>query len=302
MESTGKAGKIQVSQSTADLLNAAGKGHWIRPRQEAVVAKGKGEMKTFWLEVSSGGSQGISGMNSETEWTEGAGDSGINAQELDGALTRSLSQQMLQATDNHISEAERHTRLVEWNADLLLRLLKAIIARRYARRRKPDDWDEIKTLEDSYKEREALVMEEVVEVIELPSYSRAGGDPESVEMSPVVEQQLKSFVETISFMYRDNPFHNFEHASHVCMSVNKLLSRITAPDLQLHGSGDLEHDLHDHTYGITSDPLTQFACVLCALIHDVDHTGLPNSVLVKEETPLAKAYNNRSVAEQSKFD
>uniref|UniRef100_A0A7S3P6B8 Phosphodiesterase n=1 Tax=Amphora coffeiformis TaxID=265554 RepID=A0A7S3P6B8_9STRA len=302
MESTGKAGKIQVSQSTADLLNTAGKGHWIRPREEAVVAKGKGEMKTFWLEVYSGGAQGTGGMYSETEWTEAAGDSGINVQDLDGALTRSLSQQMLQATDTHISEAERHTRLVEWNADLLLRLLKAIIARRYARRRIPDDWEEIKTLEDSYKEREALVMEEVVEVIELPSYSRVGGDPESVEMSPVVEQQLKSFVETISFMYRDNPFHNFEHASHVCMSVNKLLSRITAPDLQLNGSGDLEHELHDHTYGITSDPLTQFACVLCALIHDVDHTGLPNSVLVKEETPLAKAYNNRSVAEQNSID
>lgn len=28
--------------------------------------------------------------------------------------------------------------------------------------------------------------------------------------------------------------------------------------------------LHDHTYGITSDPLTQFSCVLAALIHDVD--------------------------------
>lgn len=52
----------------------------------------------------------------------------------------------------------------------------------------------------------------------------------------------------------------------------------------------------------TSDPLTQFACVLCALIHDVDHTGLPNSVLVNEETPLAKAYNNRSVAEQNSID
>lgn len=71
-------------------------------------------------------------------------------------------------------------------------------------------------------------------------------------------------------------------------SVNKLLSRIVAPDIQLGGSADFEHKLHDHTYGITSDPLTQFACVLSALIHDVDHTGLPNSQLVKEETPLAK--------------
>jgi hypothetical protein len=35
--------------------------------------------------------------------------------------------------------------------------------------------------------------------------------------------------------------------------------------------------LHDHTYGITSDPLTQFAVVFAALIHDVDHTGVPTA-------------------------
>lgn len=33
--------------------------------------------------------------------------------------------------------------------------------------------------------------------------------------------------------------------------------------------------LHDPTYGITSDSLTQLACILSALIHDVDHVGVP---------------------------
>lgn len=51
------------------------------------------------------------------------------------------------------------------------------------------------------------------------------------------------------------------------MSVSKLLSRIVAPD-SLDDQDGLS--LHDHTYGITSDPLTQFAVVLSALIHDVD--------------------------------
>jgi len=54
------------------------------------------------------------------------------------------------------------------------------------------------------------------------------------------------------------------------MSVVKLLSRIVASP-HIHSS-DVK-DLHDHTYGITSDPLTQFACVFSALIHDVDHYG-----------------------------
>jgi len=54
------------------------------------------------------------------------------------------------------------------------------------------------------------------------------------------------------------------------MSVVKLLSRIVAPDAS--NITDVK-SLHDHTYGITSDPLTQFACVFSGLIHDVDHTG-----------------------------
>ena len=59
------------------------------------------------------------------------------------------------------------------------------------------------------------------------------------------------------------------------MSVTKLLSRIVAPsdilldDCRDRAGKDLVLSLHDHTYGINSDPLTQFACVLAALIHDV---------------------------------
>lgn len=60
--------------------------------------------------------------------------------------------------------------------------------------------------------------------------------------------------------------------------------------------------LHDHTYGITSDPLTQFACVFSALIHDVDHSGVPNSQLIKEDAQVAALYKNKSVAEQNSVD
>jgi hypothetical protein len=79
------------------------------------------------------------------------------------------------------------------------------------------------------------------------------------------------------------------------MSVTKLLSRIVAPK---HIVGNNRNELHDHTYGITSDPLTQFACAFSALIHDVDHLGVPNAQLVKEKHPITSFYNNRSVAEQ----
>ena len=86
------------------------------------------------------------------------------------------------------------------------------------------------------------------------------------------------------------------------MSVSKLLARIVAPDLKNDGRGSHYQKLHDHTYGITSDPLIQFAVIFSAMIHDVDHPGVPNSVLVRDETPLAQHYRNKSVAEQNSVD
>jgi hypothetical protein len=94
----------------------------------------------------------------------------------------------------------------------------------------------------------------------------------------------------------------------------KLLGRIIAPKKQ-DSAGSEEapasaeqtretalSSLHDHTYGITSDPLTQFACVFAALIHDVDHPGVPNAQLVKENATIAAAYEGKSVAEQNSVD
>jgi hypothetical protein len=99
------------------------------------------------------------------------------------------------------------------------------------------------------------------------------------------------------------PFHNFEHASHVTMSVAKLLSRIVENSSdRIVADKSIASSLHDHTYGIVSCPLTQFACILSALMHDVDHQGVPNSQLVKEEATIARVYKNKSVAEQNSID
>ena len=70
----------------------------------------------------------------------------------------------------------------------------------------------------------------------------------------------------------------------------------------LEESCNLDSKLHDNTYGITSDPLTQFGVVLSALIHDLDHSGVPNATLVKEQDALAAKYKNKSVAEQNSVD
>ena len=92
------------------------------------------------------------------------------------------------------------------------------------------------------------------------------------------------------------------------MAVTKYMKRIVAPtDLELNERDENNADrkaeaLHDHTYGITSDPLTRFACVFAALIHDLDHPGVPNTRFAVENKTLAARYQGRSIAEQNSLD
>ena len=62
---------------------------------------------------------------------------------------------------------------------------------------------------------------------------------------------------------------------------------------------DTEEERHNSTFGTSSDPMTHFAIVFAALIHDVDHIGLPNAQVVKDGHELAAKFKNRSVAEQN---
>jgi hypothetical protein len=85
-------------------------------------------------------------------------------------------------------------------------------------------------------------------------------------------------------------------------SVQKLLARIIAPS-ELDRAYEINASTGaDHTYGITSDPLTQFSCVFSAVIHDVDHPGVSNVTLVGEKTELARKYKYKSIAEQNSVD
>lgn len=77
---------------------------------------------------------------------------------------------------------------------------------------------------------EVCVFDEVKEIITMPRFDAAKAqklkNAEDIELSAVVIWQLHDYVTSISTMYRDNPFHCFEHAGHVTMSVMKLLSRV----------------------------------------------------------------------------
>ena len=143
--------------------------------------------------------------------------------------------------------------------------------------------------------RNRTPLNEVKEVIALPKFDpnqlRKVVDPEAISLSVEVRNQLRDFITEIAKLYRNNLFHNFEHASHVTLAAHKVLTQIK-----------LASDLHDHTFGITSDPLTHFAVVLSALIHDVDHTGVSNGKLAVENQDLAERYKHQSIAERNSVD
>lgn len=52
MESNSARNMIQVSQATADHVLAAGKQHWLTPREDKIEAKGKGTMQVSIQYVS----------------------------------------------------------------------------------------------------------------------------------------------------------------------------------------------------------------------------------------------------------
>jgi hypothetical protein len=297
IESTGQKGQVQISKDTADLIIAAGKSHWITPRKELVSAKGKGEMQTYWLLLQ--GSVKAAGGPDER------GLSTTSSAPLRPQLTRQRSTLRIfdEAIAQQLQESDRIDRLVDWNVQLMMSMLRRIVAQRGETKPSLKRQDEPLHMPTSW-----AMLEEVCEVVVLPTF-----DPVKVSKSPdasevilpqTIESELRDYISQIAASYLKNPFHNFEHASHVCLSAIKLLKRITRPDEVNYRDQDtrVAQDLHIHTYGISSDPLTQFAVVFSALIHDAGHTGVPNNQLAKENPVIAARYKNKSIAEQRSVD
>ncbi|KAL3938715.1 MAG: hypothetical protein SGBAC_006428 [Bacillariaceae sp.] len=295
MESTGTKRKIQISQETAELIIAANHANWVKPRQDIVVAKGKGEMQTYWLLP-----QRELTVSVATSTEEGSDDSeNLNAMMW---MKSNKDDENAEAGEDALKSStpeldDKVQRLVDYTSDILLQILKKIVAKRGPHAKAAPAMERrLVALEESIG-KAGICLDEVEEIIELPSFDQSAYQAKDVEVSQEVVAQLVSFVKMVASMYHFNPFHNFEHASHVTQSTSKLLSRIVAMK-----HIDEVQKLHDHTYGITSDPLTQFAVVFSSLIHDVDHRGVPNFLLVKEEPALGSMYRRQAVAEQNSVD
>ena len=125
--------------------------------------------------------------------------------------------------DEDMLMEERNQRLIEWNTATLVKILKQIIARRKSKRLFEPVEETLKSPQMLQPCEGAIFLDEVKEIIELPEFDAASfaatPDPESIQVDPEIESEVRDYVTCIAAMYRKNPFHNFEHASHVTMSV-----------------------------------------------------------------------------------
>ena len=210
-------------QETADLLKRQGKMHWVVLRDEKIHAKGKGELETYWLDLkiqSSGSAR--SGQSGKS----GGSASSSNNMDLVGTYA-SVVQHLETNSKVRIDSIlpPKIQRLVKWNADVLLRILKQVVARREANEALANEDDsehadlgaslgdsKIAAVRRTSSPDGKTCIDEVEEIIELPKFNAKAAkiqkDANDVELSAEVVQQLHDFITVIASMYRaEVPFH-----------------------------------------------------------------------------------------------
>lgn len=197
MESSGKKKCIHASESTAEELIKRGKGHWVHVREDLVQVKGKGHMATCWVQP----------RENDTSSVAGKSEIGQITQELDPVLpSDSFSK-----APGEISSLPKIERLVDWNADVLARLLLAIMKQRSRRGAQCEGKENLISPDSHYPTGQPI--DEVKEIITMPRFDACPSnvDTGSLSLKPEIKDQIHDYVAAIAATYHDSaPFHNFE--------------------------------------------------------------------------------------------
>ena len=201
MESTGIRDKIQVSESTYFLLIEAGKNQWVKPRSDAVIAKGKGSLRTYWLDPKAKSGSSTAGSSvSGAESSETSSHVNLPNGQVPPQITSLRQQKSAEA-------AMKHERLVNWIVDMLHEHIRKVVAMRKPKSRSKS----FKAVFTPNPNQTSL--DEVAEVIYLPRFCEKNfaeaQNANDIDIGDDARAQLKEYVSTIASMYRDNPFHNF---------------------------------------------------------------------------------------------
>lgn len=199
LEASSAPSRILCSKETAELLRKAGKEAWLQ-KGSSVLAKGKGIMEAYWVNVS--GNKAGSVVSQES----------IEA--LKGKSTTLKYGKPMQGLN------DRTSRLVNWNVEVLLEIIQQIAVHRIL---SPPKKQHSKFMSASFTRGSTTPLEEVKEIIALPAFdsraAKANIDASEIKIPGQVCKELHLYVSHIAAMYNDNPFHNFGHASHVSWSI-----------------------------------------------------------------------------------
>lgn len=208
IESTGQRNKVHISQETAVHLKAAGKEAWLCARKDKVFAKGKGQLQTYWLQITD-----------ESDVDTGSMALSTDSAKSDLLYKKSLKQQLkslhagdeegqLALTHGAVKLSDKAERLVKWNVDIMLKILRQVEARRAStpgfKRTNRNG-----TLAQSQGEGGTLgtaIIDEVKDVLSLPQFNanvfQKHVEPTSIEISSKVAEQLTDYVTNVAAMYR----------------------------------------------------------------------------------------------------
>lgn len=198
MENSGIPNRIQISKATAENLKEAGKQDWFQPRPDEVRLKGKGIVSTFLITKVRG--------------------AGSIASEVP-SLTETTTNQHCGRGHEPVSR-KKTARLVSWNVETLASRLREVVARRMVVKGRKAAASSNRQLVFNNEDRgDQTCLDEIDKVILMPAFdpkiAAKEVDPNSIDLGFKVMSQLRSYVEVIANLYRENPFHNFEHARYV---------------------------------------------------------------------------------------
>ena len=107
-------------------------------------------------------------------------------------------------------------------------------------------------------------------------------------VNETVVAQLREFVKKMIKGYKDVEYHSMLHAYHVIISTNKLIDMMVS---SVHPVTGKRLNPLPPTFGLRNDPISLMGLMFAALVHDVEHQGIPNRQLSVENDRLAILYN-----------
>ena len=114
-------------------------------------------------------------------------------------------------------------------------------------------------------------------------------------ITPNLSKQIYNYVKSISNKYHNVGFHTFEHASHVMLSACNIcyMLQLCNPLLSNNNNNNEFKEVVQDVSSTIYDPWLHFTIVFAALLHDIDHKGIPNSTLLKKCDEIAIRYHGQ---------